>query len=151
MLERDKKQRPNIRYVTESELRLILEDVKDSFEKLLYQCLLYSGCRIGELFALDSDDYEDGLLNIDKQMLRKFEVKKRKLKSWKAPTKTDETRIAVLTEEFDELFKSWTDIPIETRLKLRDERWAERLSAACIKAFPGKPTFMTSDIALHTS
>ena len=65
----------NIEVWTENELRAILEGSEGHRLHLLLLMASKTGCRIGELLALRYDDIEDGVLQVNKQLVISDEFK----------------------------------------------------------------------------
>ena len=131
---KDKKQRPIPKYLTDSEFTLVLAHIADRHVKAVLACAFYSGCRLGELFALEEDDFINGVINVNKQMLRPDTVKGRGSTAI-APTKNEEQRRVVPFPSFSTWFTELQKVP----KNLRSTKFAELLKQACRKTFPNKP------------
>ena len=112
-LAKDRKQSAEIRYLSEKEFSAVLKNVEDKNLQIVFQMAFHSGCRLGEIFALDDEDYRNGILNVSKQFIREEIAKKRKLfkivKGQKVldliqPTKNEQKRRVVVFSEFKNCF-----------------------------------------------
>ncbi len=153
VLDKDKKKRVSVRYLNEKEFASVMKLIKDENLRLVFEMAFHSGCRMGELFALNEADLRAGLLTVDKQMLRTEEAVRRRKQEYKAkgktwtnwipkptdlttPTKNEQSRRVVVFEEFAPAFRKWCELDYETKFKLRHSRLAEILKTACEQKFP---------------
>jgi integrase len=148
-LQKDKKSTVEIRYLTEKEFPDLMKSVPNvDHLRLVYSLMFHSGCRLGEIFALDNDDYKNGILNVNKQMLRPYQAMKRKLFKMVdgkkvldliQPTKNEQKRRVVVFPEFEGFFEEWCKVDLDKRKEFRTLRFAEILRTACEKQFPNRP------------
>lgn len=148
-LDRDKKVREPVRYLSKREFALVIREIENRQIRTLFDMAFASGCRMGELFALTPEDFRNGVLTINKQLLRAPDAARRKgkdPKKWSpdfqdliAPTKTDQSRRVVVFPEFSRAFDAWCNIPEDDRVALRSAKFAEVLTHACRQVFPNNP------------
>lgn len=136
---KDKEKAPTVKYLTEKEFLRALVRVRAGWRRTLYSMLFYSGLRVGEAFALEEDDIRGDVINVTKQMLESWVVKKRGLSSNIQPTKNEETRRVVPFPKFKTYFKEWVAYSYEDKVAWRDQKIAEVLKSACIAEFPKQP------------
>lgn len=148
-LDRDKKLREPVRYLSKREFAQVIREIDHAPTRALFEMAFASGCRMGELFALTPEDFRNGVLTVNKQMLRPLDAGRRKgkdAKKWApgfqdliAPTKTDQSRRVVVFPEFAKALDAWCKIPEDERVALRGAKFAERLTKACREVFPNNP------------
>lgn len=156
ILDRDKKRRSSVRYLNEKEFAQVMKLVKDDNLRTFYELAFHSGCRVGEIFALEERHFRAGVINVENQMIRTDEAIRRRKQELKAKgiawknwepkasdlitlTKNEQKRKVVPFPEFADAFKKWCALDYETKFKLRHSRLAEPLREVCEQKFSSDP------------
>ncbi len=126
-------ERPEISFIQGVDFPKLLEAMPDNFSRTLVACALYTGCRIGELFALTQFSLKEGGLYVESQY--RIDLARAKQKN-KRPH-----RWAGILPEGRNPLKLWVEISIEERLKRRNNDWARIIKRACRKAQIKQITF----------
>lgn len=113
-----------VQYVTEVELKQILNHVENSADRDLILTLFGSGCRKSEALALEPDDYKNGLLRVNKQLPNS---------GLKEPKRGKSGTVIVLPQAREAVAR-W--VKAEDKVSFR-YRIFDVLERACRKAFPG--------------
>lgn len=133
-----KKPQTKVRHLTEKEWLLVQKKLRGPHERILCQLAFSSGCRLGEIFALEEDDYRNGVLSVSKQLLVPKRAQARGVPLIQ-PTKNERDRRLIALPDFDRAFTEWLALSYEERLKLRTKNMARVIKSACEEVFPNKP------------
>ncbi len=115
-----------VKYLTETELTLILPHLPNEAIRFLHQVCFYTGARIGEAFALDTNSILQDTIRIFEQVDKKGELRE---------TKNRKQRYAFLVDKAVPVVKRWILVKGAIDANTR-ERMAKITRAACKKAFP---------------
>jgi integrase len=123
-LQRD---RPEVRYVRslkEGEVQALYPHLTEE-QRLVFQVAFATGCRLGEIFALDFDEYRQGQLGVKMQMDETGVLRE---------TKTRQIRTTVVLPGYEDVVLQWLKTPIEERRKIRNLPWSKICRKACVAA-----------------
>lgn len=112
-----------VSYLTEQEFKQLLQVLPDSYQEV-FKVAFSTGCRLGEIFAIQPEDIGEGLKvrsQIDESLSRR-------------ETKNRQERTAFILKGYRESVISWANKPEEDRLKLRNLAWSKITRKACAKA-----------------
>ena len=128
-LVRFKKERRQVKFLTLEDWANVAPIIGDETLRALAWVGITSGCRVGEIFAIDSANWnkDTGSLFVTNQIDR---AGKRRA------TKNGRERLVPLLPASEKWLSRWLDLPIENRRSIRRQRFAEIISRACKKAFP---------------
>jgi integrase len=116
-----------VRYLTEPELNKLLPHLPSEPIKLLHQVCFYTGCRIGEAFAIEASHIKGNKLRVLEQLDKQGQTRE---------TKNGKVRTAYIFPEAIPVIKRWIlakgaiDAPTRSRM-------AKITKSACRRAFPG--------------
>lgn len=137
---RIKKTRRKIRYLTLEEFREVAKVIVDQKFALLCWSIFATGCRPGEVFALEPRSYSDK----DNVVFVESSIDGETLDE--EPTKTEEARHTVVIKECIPYLKAWLELPRKEKLSIRRLRHAEMFSKAVSTAFPEKGRIVLYDL-----
>jgi integrase len=126
---RIRKARPKIRHLSLSEFQSVVAQITDKQFSLLCWAFFATGCRPGELFALDS-----GSLRNDESVFVADSID-RDTKQL-GPTKTGDQRHATFIGELFDQLKGWLAVPHAEKMGLRAKPHSKWFRKAVRKAFP---------------
>lgn len=131
-LDRAKKPKPNIKYLTLEELADVSKHLKNDLARTLMWTLFGTGCRFGEVFAISDETFH--------RERRIVHVTGQRWDDWSLhDTKNRTNPEAPIVPEAFEWVEKWMAIPEETKRSMRAWKARDHLTAACRKAFPGRP------------
>lgn len=116
------------KYLTLKEFKAILQFLPSDEVRLVCKAAFATGCRIGEIFAVEPEHIQGRALQVLSQIDRS---------GIRRATKNRITRSTIIYEEFIEDVNQWASIPLSDRLKIRNLSWAKIVKNACKNAFPG--------------
>jgi len=131
-LKRAREEFHQVRSVTEEEFQKILTHLESDFLKLLCAAAFGSGCRAGELFALEPQSLSGRELAIYKQADYDKVIRQ---------TKNRKPRVALMIKGYEGYMKQWIAISIEERLKHRKMSFSKKVRHASKKALGRAITF----------
>lgn len=112
------------RHLKQSEfesLRTTLHNCPPNVE-LVFQVAFATGCRLGEIFALNTDDLEGLRIGVLSQMDESGKLRE---------TKTRQNRYTIVMPEYKKAVQQWLKVPIEERFKIRNLAWSKITRKAC--------------------
>jgi integrase len=124
------RQRKEVKYITEADLKLLLPLLPDRFCQLLIEIAFYTGLRLGEIFYLQSKHIRDNYLVVEGQIKYSKKVD---------TTKTNQSRDAILAPQVKAVLSAWTKIPLDEREQHRLRSFTHILKHRCQKLFPKEP------------
>lgn len=119
------KEKVRVRYLTPTEFKKILPFIENKTYRALAVACFITGARIGEAFALEPDDFYDGVVRITKQMDRKLVIR---------ATKNGRDRDVLINEMELTLFNHWLEF--KDKEEIRKIKFASIVKEACKRAFP---------------
>ncbi len=131
-LNKAREERTIVKFLTEKELKLLLPHLPTYPIQLLHQVCFYTGCRIGEAFAIEVNciNAKEGTLKVFEQIDKKGKTR---------DPKNGKHRFAYISAKSIPIIKKWllvkADIDMKTRIKM-----AKITRNACSLAFPGNKT-----------
>lgn len=123
------KPRSNPRHIDLEDFQQMLGQLQGN-DKLVAAVAFGLGARVGEVFALTKWAQPKRAVFIDKQLDRDLEIR---------DTKNRRQRWVKCIKELWVYVENWAEVPVETQKSLRNERWAEKIKAACVATFPDEP------------
>lgn len=117
-----------VAHVSPLDYRTIREQLPNWEDKVICDCLVYTGMRTGELFASKPDDLKGHVLLVQQQLDRRGVLRK---------TKNRKSRKAFVFPEGVSALAEFYALSAERRNSLRKREWSSVLRAACRRAFPG--------------
>jgi integrase len=139
-LRKMKPARPRVKYLTPSEFKAVLVSLADIQVKSLVEMAFHSGCRVGELFALESYHWKgNGELEVEAQVDLKGETR---------DTKTRTRRTTLFTGD-KEVFDRWLKVKGEVNPKKRGSA-ATTFRQACIEVFDDKQKWLNIHDLRHS-
>lgn len=124
-LRKNKKQRVEVAYLSLDDFKKTLKFINDVNIRYLAQAAFFTGCRIGELFAIKPQNVVGKFLLVQKQIDRGLD---------RRDTKNRTERKAFIVPEGLEALKNWSEV--EKKSEYRNLKLSEIFKAACKKAFP---------------
>lgn len=115
-----------VRHLTLAEFQKVIPNIHNETLRIMAGATFASGCRVGEMFALDKYDELNKILIVPGQVDRNLIERQ---------TKTYQTRTTVVIQELSKYMKEWIDLG-EKRLEIRNSRISFSLKEACKKTFP---------------
>jgi integrase len=125
--DRLRKNRPevrSVRYIKEAEFQALLPYLTDE-QKLVFQVAFATGCRLGEIFALEEENFYLGNISVKAQMNELGVIKE---------TKTREIRTTIILPQYKKAVFEWLKIPRDERFKIRNLPWSKICRKVCAKA-----------------
>ena len=129
-LNRARPVRYKVKYLTETELNLILTHLPTDPIRLLHQVCFYTGCRIGEAFAIEASSIKGNVLQVMEQLDKHGHTRE---------TKNRKVRLAYIFPQAIPLIRRWILAKRSIDTKTRS-RMAKITASACGRAFPGDIT-----------
>lgn len=125
VLHKPHKRHKKVKYASMEEFELLAQQIQDSTLRDICWIAMATGCRIGEIFALDKDQFVDGCLVVPEQIRRS---------GLPAATKNRRVRELVVLQEGIPALDRWLKLKASERMKHRTKRIAEEVTKACVKA-----------------
>lgn len=122
-IRKDRKELIKPKFLTEAEMLRVAESIKTPLISLAVKAAFYTGCRFGELLALEPHDVTEKAVRVDKQIDRYGETRL---------PKNHKPRVSYLIREGFNAVSEWAAIPIEQRKALRDLKVAEIFKKHCV-------------------
>ncbi len=119
ILQKSKKPRNKVSYVTLEEFRKIINHIEKEY-KPLFWAAFSCGARIGELFSLELGKYRNGEILIDDQMDRNLVIR---------DTKNRRSRRVAVIKDIEKHFIEWLNY--ENKASIRNMRFSDMLKDAC--------------------
>lgn len=127
----DAREHKEVKYASEEELKQILPHCHNEDFKLLCEAAFYSGCRIGELFALDSLSLRGRILAVNWQLTMTLK---------KTLPKRGKQRRAYVIPGGEKIVAAWCALSYERKIAIRKIDHGRHFKKACQKAFPSTAT-----------
>lgn len=118
-----------VKHLTREEYGEVRAKLPNWRDRVVADCLAYTGMRVGELFASRPEDLKGEVLLVREQMSRKKEKKQ---------TKNRKTRKTLVIGDGLASLKEWWAIEPAKRAEVRNRQWSDVVKTACRKAFPGQ-------------
>lgn len=115
-----------IRHISEPELKKLAHALPPTIATLA-KIAFYTGCRVGEIYALERQDVSGKFIDIRKQMLRDGTI---------AKTKTRKDRTITVIPGRQTGLDEWLSIPMSQREKIRNKQLSETIKLAAKKLWP---------------
>lgn len=123
-----KKDANEVTYLPESDFLRVLKSIKEVDNKLFFATLFYTGCRVGEAFALARTFKGGKVIFIEKQIKR--DLQSAGLKNRRQVPH----RRAVVDSSGIDFVRGWISISKQKKEKMRNLRFSEIFQEACKKA-----------------
>jgi integrase len=121
--------RRDVRYIPFDKVKPVLDRLPNEAWRVCVQMALYTGLRIGELFALERRHKKQWGLYVEWQVMRD---------GTKDEPKNGKTRSVAVFKEALKVFDKWTMLKHEISLQER-KRAARIVESACRRAYPNNP------------
>lgn len=125
----DRADSPVVKALTKDEYQMMRTHLKP-VDQIVCDCLVYSGMRVGELFATGPEHLLNSVLSVAAQIDSNTLVK--------TGTKNQKARKTFVFNEGIEALHRWWRIPYQERINIRNRVWSRVVHSACRKAFPGE-------------
>jgi integrase len=128
-LKKKPKEYEDVKHLNLANFKKAVANVEDLNMQVLCWVAIGTGCRLGEIFALQPNDFRKNVLHVTYQIDKK-QAKRR--------TKNKKARKVSAVPECLPYLQKWFKIDSEVKEGLRNARHADIIREACSKAFPGE-------------